>query len=139
MQDDKTRWSLTIPLTPEQLAWWQERMRHTIAHLRETFPRARLVFRKLHRTDDAVQGTQYITNRAFHWLPDLSSCLALTVTLSRSVRTACLVSHCQDCQAGRRLTRSPPTGGCISCGTCRKKWRAQKACPSSVCLSPSKP
>lgn len=64
MQDDKTRWSLTVPLTPEQLAWWQERMRHTIAHLRETFPHARLVFRKLHRTDDAVQGTQYITNRA---------------------------------------------------------------------------
>ncbi|POY74320.1 hypothetical protein BMF94_2514 [Rhodotorula taiwanensis] len=62
MQDDKTRWSLTIPLTPEQLAWWQDRMRHTIGHLRKTFPRARLVFRKLHRTDDAVQGTQYITN-----------------------------------------------------------------------------
>ncbi|GAA5989331.1 hypothetical protein JCM10908_001261 [Rhodotorula pacifica] len=60
MQDDKTRWALTVPLTPEQLAWWQERMRHTIAHLRETFPRARLVFRKLHRTDDAVQGTQRV-------------------------------------------------------------------------------
>lgn len=65
MQDDKTRWSLTIPLTPEQLAWWQDRMRHTIEHLRRTFPRARLVFRKLHRTDDAVQGTQYITNREY--------------------------------------------------------------------------
>jgi hypothetical protein len=78
MQDDKTRWSLTIPLTPEQLAWWQERMRHTIAHLRETFPRARLVFRKLHRTDDAVQGTQYITNRTFEWRSAFSSCLALT-------------------------------------------------------------
>ncbi|BGP53983.1 hypothetical protein JCM8202v2_001555 [Rhodotorula sphaerocarpa] len=64
MQDDKTRRSLTIPLTPEQLAWWQDRLRHTIEHLRRTFPRARLVFRKLHRTDDSVQGTQYITNRA---------------------------------------------------------------------------
>ncbi|GAA5848454.1 hypothetical protein JCM8547_004518 [Rhodosporidiobolus lusitaniae] len=62
MQDDKTRWSLTVPLTPEQLAWWQERMRHTIFHIRQRFPKARLVFRKLHRTDDAVAGTQYITN-----------------------------------------------------------------------------
>ncbi|GAA6004584.1 hypothetical protein JCM10207_000946 [Rhodosporidiobolus poonsookiae] len=65
MQDDKTRWSLTVPLTPEQLAWWQERMRHTIFHVRQRFPRARLVFRKLHRTDDSVAGTQYITNREF--------------------------------------------------------------------------
>ncbi|GEM09586.1 hypothetical protein Rt10032_c08g3603 [Rhodotorula toruloides] len=64
MQDDKTRWSLTVPLTPEQLAWWQERMLHAIYHVRQRFPRARLVFRKLHRTDDAVAGTQYITNRA---------------------------------------------------------------------------
>ncbi|EMS25188.1 uncharacterized protein RHTO_02916 [Rhodotorula toruloides NP11] len=64
MQDDKTRWSLTVPLTPEQLAWWQERMLHAIYHVRQRFPRARLVFRKLHRTDDAVAGTQYITNCA---------------------------------------------------------------------------
>lgn len=64
MQDDKTKWSLTVPLTPEQLAWWQERMRHTIYHVRQRFPKARLVFRKLHRTDDAVAGTQYITNCA---------------------------------------------------------------------------
>ncbi|GAA5899014.1 hypothetical protein JCM5296_006986 [Sporobolomyces johnsonii] len=62
MQDDKTRWSLAIPLTPEQLAWWQERMRHTIYHVRQRFPLARIVFRKLHRTDDSVAGTQYITN-----------------------------------------------------------------------------
>ncbi|GAA6057461.1 hypothetical protein JCM3770_000774 [Rhodotorula araucariae] len=62
MQDDKTKWSLTAPLSPEQFAWWQERMRHTIYHVRQRFPKARLVFRKLHRTDDAVAGTQYITN-----------------------------------------------------------------------------
>ncbi|BGP13814.1 hypothetical protein JCM10213v2_001752 [Rhodosporidiobolus nylandii] len=62
LQDDKTRWSLNIPLTPEQLAWWQERMRHAIFHVRQRFPQARIVFRKLHRTDDAVAGTQYITN-----------------------------------------------------------------------------
>ncbi|KAI5475392.1 hypothetical protein MNV49_001460 [Pseudohyphozyma bogoriensis] len=62
LQDDKTQWSLTVPLTPEQLAWWQERMRRTIYHIRQTFPKARLVLRKLHRTDDAVAGTQYITN-----------------------------------------------------------------------------
>lgn len=63
MQDDKTRWSLTVPLTPEQLAWWQERMRRTIYHVRQTFPKARIVYRKLHRTDDSIAGTQYITNR----------------------------------------------------------------------------
>lgn len=62
LQDDKTKWSLTVPLTPEQLAWWQERMRRTIYHVRQTFPRARVVFRKLHRTDDSIAGTQYITN-----------------------------------------------------------------------------
>ncbi|GAA5822948.1 hypothetical protein JCM11251_004432 [Rhodosporidiobolus azoricus] len=62
MQDDKNRWSLTVPLTPEQLAWWQERMHHTIWHVRQRFPRARVIFRKLHRTDDSVEGTQYITN-----------------------------------------------------------------------------
>ncbi|KAM0792366.1 hypothetical protein ACM66B_005046 [Microbotryomycetes sp. NB124-2] len=62
MQDDKTKWSLTVPLTPEQLAWWQERMRRTIYLVRQTFPKSRVVFRKLHRTDDAVAGTQYITN-----------------------------------------------------------------------------
>ncbi|GAA5837631.1 hypothetical protein JCM9279_006812 [Rhodotorula babjevae] len=63
-QDDKTRWLLTTPLTPEQLAWWQERMRHAIDHVRQRFPKARIVLRKLHRTDDAVAGTQYITNCA---------------------------------------------------------------------------
>ena len=62
LQDDKTKWSLTVPLTPEQLAWWQERMRRTIYHVRKTFPKSRIVFRKLHRTDDVVAGTQYITN-----------------------------------------------------------------------------
>jgi hypothetical protein len=62
MQDDKHRFSLTTPLSPEQLAWWQERMLHTIFHVRQRFPRARLIFRKLHRTDDTVAGTQYITN-----------------------------------------------------------------------------
>ncbi|KAK4053855.1 hypothetical protein OIV83_001511 [Microbotryomycetes sp. JL201] len=41
MQDDKTKWSLTVPLTPEQLAWWQERMRRTIFLVRQTFPKAR--------------------------------------------------------------------------------------------------
>jgi hypothetical protein len=85
MQDDKTRWSLTIPLTPEQLAWWQERMRHTIAHLRETFPRARLVFRKLHRTDDAghaVYHKSYV-RMALCFLFVLGADL---LTLSRSVR-----------------------------------------------------
>ncbi|GAA5941078.1 uncharacterized protein JCM15063_000641 [Sporobolomyces koalae] len=61
-QDDKHRFSLTTPLTPEQLAWWQERMLHTIYHVRQRFPKARLVFRKQHRTDDIVDGTQYITN-----------------------------------------------------------------------------
>lgn len=64
MQDDKTRYLLTTPLTPEQLAWWQERMRHAIDHVRQRFPKARIVLRKLHRTDDAVAGTQYITNCA---------------------------------------------------------------------------
>ncbi|KAK4058792.1 hypothetical protein OIO90_000238 [Microbotryomycetes sp. JL221] len=68
MQDDKTKWSLTVPLTPEQLAWWQERMRRTIYLVRQTFPKARVVFRKLHRTDDAVAGTQYITNHFGHLL-----------------------------------------------------------------------
>ncbi|GAA5888712.1 hypothetical protein JCM16303_003062 [Sporobolomyces ruberrimus] len=63
MQDDKHRSSLTTPLSPEQLAWWQERILHTIFHVRQRFPRARLIFRKLHRTDDTVAGTQYITNR----------------------------------------------------------------------------
>ncbi|GAA6016916.1 hypothetical protein JCM11491_006912 [Sporobolomyces phaffii] len=62
MQDDKHRFSLTTPLSPEQLAWWQERMLHTIYHVRQRFPKARLIFRKLHRTDDTVAGTQYITN-----------------------------------------------------------------------------
>lgn len=42
MQDDKTHWSLTVPLTPEQMAWWQDRMRETIFHVRETFPKARI-------------------------------------------------------------------------------------------------
>ncbi|KAM0754165.1 hypothetical protein T439DRAFT_298654 [Meredithblackwellia eburnea MCA 4105] len=71
MQDDKTKWSLSVPLTPEQLAWWQERMRHTIFHVRQHFPHSRLVMRKLHRTDDQVQGTQYITNRRVHQLRHL--------------------------------------------------------------------
>ncbi|SCV67021.1 BQ2448_5667 [Microbotryum intermedium] len=62
MQDDKTKWSLTVPLTPDQLAWWQERMRQTIRHVRWLFPKDRVVYRKLHRTDDTVAGTQYITN-----------------------------------------------------------------------------
>lgn len=62
MQDDKHRFSLTTPLSPEQLAWWQERILHTIFHVRQRFPKARLIFRKLHRTDDTVAGTQYITN-----------------------------------------------------------------------------
>ncbi|GAA6061836.1 hypothetical protein JCM10212_000753 [Sporobolomyces blumeae] len=60
MQDDKTRWSLTTALTPEQLAWWQERMTHTIFHVRQRFPKARILFRKLHRTDDMVAGTQRV-------------------------------------------------------------------------------
>ncbi|KDE06702.1 hypothetical protein MVLG_03048 [Microbotryum lychnidis-dioicae p1A1 Lamole] len=68
MQDDKTKWSLTVPLTPDQLAWWQERMRQTIRYVRWLFPRARVVYRKLHRTDDAVVGTQYITNYFGHLL-----------------------------------------------------------------------
>lgn len=80
MQDDKTKWSLTTPLTPEQLAWWQERMRRTIYHVRETFPKARIVYRKLHRTDDSVVGTQYITN-----------CTSLTLTI-RSTLTLCFRS-----------------------------------------------
>lgn len=98
-----TRWSLTIPLTPERLAWWQERMLHTIHHVRQRFPRARLVFRKLHRTNDAVAGTQYITNRAFilaaafesgidmallHWL---SSC---SVRLASPASLRATTSHC---------------------------------------------
>lgn len=87
MQDDKTRWSLTTPLTPEQLAWWQERMRRTIYHIRETFPRARLVYRKLHRTDDLVAGTQYITNRA------CPSPVTTPLTTS-SVRPAFLARRC---------------------------------------------
>lgn len=62
MQDDKMLGSLRVPLTPEQLAWWQERMRKTIALVRQTFPRARVVYRKLHRTDDTSPGTRYITN-----------------------------------------------------------------------------
>lgn len=62
MQDDKNNWSLRVPLTPEQLAWWQERMRRTIHHVRLSFPRARIVYRKMHRTDDVLPGTQYITN-----------------------------------------------------------------------------
>lgn len=73
MQDDKTKWSLTVPLSPEQLAWWQERMRKTIYTVRQTFPRARVVFRKLHRTDDALAGTQYITNRELVLCDHLSS------------------------------------------------------------------
>lgn len=76
MQDDKTKWSLTVPLTPEQLAWWQERMRRTIYLVRRTFPRARVVFRKLHRTDDAVAGTQYITNRELFGQPLIAQELA---------------------------------------------------------------
>lgn len=69
MQDDKTKWLLTTPLTPEQLAWWQERMRHAIDHVRRRFPKARIVLRKLHRTDDSVVGTQYITNCEYRGFP----------------------------------------------------------------------
>ena len=43
-------------------------MRRTIYHVRKTFPKSRIVFRKLHRTDDVVAGTQYITNRTFQSL-----------------------------------------------------------------------
>lgn len=71
MQDDKNKWSLRVPLTPEQLAWWQERMRRTIHHVRLSFPRARIVYRKMHRTDDALPGTQYITNLRVHQLRHL--------------------------------------------------------------------
>ncbi|GAA5905084.1 uncharacterized protein JCM6883_004960 [Sporobolomyces salmoneus] len=62
MQDDKHRSPLTTPLSAERLAWWQERILHTIYHVRQKFPRAKLIFRKLHRTDDVEPGTQYITN-----------------------------------------------------------------------------
>jgi len=80
MQDDKHHFDLTTPLSPEQLAWWQERMSSTIIHIRQRFPKSRIVFRKLHRTDDSVQGTQYITNRS-----SLSLVLSLMVDANPSV------------------------------------------------------
>lgn len=86
LQDDKTKWSLTVPLSPEQLAWWQERMRKTIFHVRHVFPDARIVLRNLHRTDDVVAGTQYITNCA---------CLRLLV-LDPSL-TFPLLAQCRSC------------------------------------------
>ncbi|GAA5896420.1 hypothetical protein JCM8208_001870 [Rhodotorula glutinis] len=89
MQDDKTRWLLTTPLTPEQLAWWQERMRHAIDHVRQRFPKARIVLRKLHRTDDAVAGTQYITNCA-------SSTFAAPSRSPRSRRRVHQLRHLQE-------------------------------------------
>jgi len=76
MQDDKTSWALTKPLTAEQLAWWQDRMRRTLAHVRHRFPKARLVLRKQHRVDEALKGTPYITNLRVHQLRHLQEEIA---------------------------------------------------------------
>ncbi|SCZ95902.1 BZ3500_MvSof-1268-A1-R1_Chr8-1g09872 [Microbotryum saponariae] len=86
MQDDKTKWSLTVPLTPDQLAWWQERMRQTIRHVRWLFPRARVVYRKLHRTDDAVAGMQYFTNYYYllYWCRRVNQLRHLQEEVARS-------------------------------------------------------
>lgn len=76
MQDDKTSWALTKALTAEQLAWWQDRMRRTLAHVRHRFPKARLVLRKQHRVDEALKGTPYITNLRVHQLRHLQEEIA---------------------------------------------------------------
>lgn len=75
-QDDKVAWSIAEPLSPEQLAWWQERMRAIIFHLRLTFPRARIILRMQHRTDDNDPAKRYITNLRAHQIRHLQRELA---------------------------------------------------------------
>ena len=93
MQDDKTSWALTKALSAEQLAWWQDRMRRVLAHVRHRFPKARLVLRKQHRVDEALKGTPYITNLRVHQLRHLQEEIARSEGVPTFGKLASLQAH----------------------------------------------